>query len=695
MNKPADFLGIAKPPTRGAVTAIEPSSQIVGPSRVQLGLKIGAVIGAATAAAAVIAWNLVFSGMPTLPRPDDLWTLNREPAVQFVDARGEMLAVRGNLYGPIVRSAELPPYIAQAFIAAEDQRFMEHGGIDLQSIMRAVAANIAAGKTVQGGSTLTQQLVKNLLVGNEQTVRRKVQEARLAIEMDSKLSKQEILDLYINRVYLGANAYGVEAAAHAYFDKPAVKLTLAEAAFLGALPKAPSRYAADRTGAKTIARVHYVLDRMVASGFVTLAASADAKAHTFSFVGNESKRPISGYVLDEAMKEARAILPDFPPDAVITLTVDGNLQRRAEQALATTLNDSGLGASEGAIVVMDRTGDIRALVGGKDYARSQFNRATQAKRQPGSAFKIFVYAAAIEQGLGPTTVRDDAPIKIGNWEPANYNDEYAGPITLAKAMAVSSNSVAARIGSEVGPRRIADLARRFGIKSPLQAYPSIALGGDEVTLLEMTSAYAVLANQGWRVDARLVSEIRDQRGKVLYASPAPDRTQVYDKDSAETLTGMLSNVVQSGTGTQARVSGWPIAGKTGTSQSWRDAWFVGYSAQMIGGVWIGNDDDSGTKKVTGGGAAAALFAKVMTAAHHDLKPEPMPGTEIAASWLDTPFDERVVLAVTPPDGATEQPVSNLAEEWTQTVTPATPPPASADAPPRTLPKAPPVATPDV
>jgi penicillin-binding protein 1A len=599
----------------------------------QKGLRIAAISGGVLVVLSVIAWNALFFAIPKLPSADKLWTLNRAPAVQFVDAKGKTVAVRGNLYGPVVHVTDLPPYVGQAFIAAEDQRFMEHGGVDLQSISRAVMANFSAGRTVQGGSTLTQQLVKNLLVGDDQNIRRKAQEARLAIEMEGSLTKQQILDLYINRVYLGANSYGVEAATQTYFGKPAAELTLAEAAFLAALPKAPSRYAQDKTGPATTARVHYVLDRMVASGFVSGEASASAKKEKLPFVEPGSQEPVSGYVLDLAMKEARGALPDLPPDAVITLTVDGVVQRRAEAALKAALSVRKLGASQGAVVVMDRHGAIRALVGGADYKKSQFNRATQALRQPGSAFKTFVYAAALEKGLAPMDVRNDEPVKFGSWEPRNYNDEYRGPMTLARALAVSSNSVAAQIGKEIGPKAVLKLAQRFGIASTLHAYPSISLGTDAVTVLEMTRAYGVLANDGKLATTHIVSEIRDQRGTVLYRAAAAGEPQVFDRNGAATMTGMLANVVRSGTGAAAQIPGWQIAGKTGTSQSWRDAWFVGYSSELIGGVWIGNDDDRATAKATGGSAAAALFAKVMTAAHRGLKPAPLTGADLGAEWL--------------------------------------------------------------
>lgn len=623
----------ARPGWMEPVTLSERWADFWDVPRAQFALRIAAISGGVLLVIGIIAWNVLFFGIPKLPSADELWTLNRQPAVQFVDAKGKTVAVRGNLYGQVVHGEELPPYVGQAFIAAEDQRFMEHGGVDFQSLSRAAFANLTAGKTVQGGSTLTQQLVKNLLVGNDQTLRRKAQEARLAMAMENELTKAQILDLYLNRVYLGANAYGVQAAAQTYFGKSAVELTLAEAAFLGALPKAPSRYASNKTGEETVARVNYVLDRMVASGFVTAEEANTARKEKLPFVDPASQEPISGYVLDVAMDEARKAVPDLPPDAVISLTVDGTVQRRAEAALKSALGVKKLGASQGAIVVMDRHGPIRALVGGADYKKSQFNRATQALRQPGSAFKTFVYAAAIERGLSPMDVREDAPVTLGNWSPRNYDETYSGPITLARALAKSSNTVAAQIGSEIGAKNIVKLAQRFGIASPLHPNPSLSLGTDAVTVLEMTRAYGVLANDGKLVTPYIVSEIRDQRGAVLYKSAPLEEKQVFNQETTATMTGMLANVVRAGTGAQAQIPGWQIAGKTGTSQNWRDAWFVGYSSRNIAGIWIGNDDDRPTGKATGGSAAAALFAKVMTAAHRGLKPEPLRGAELGSEWM--------------------------------------------------------------
>jgi penicillin-binding protein 1A len=601
--------------------------------------KVLYVAGGTLIVGAVVVWNLLFFGMPNLPPTRDLWAFNRQPAVQFVDANGRILATRGPMYGQIVRAADLPDYVSQAFVAAEDQRFFEHGGVDMQSITRAVVANVSSGHTEQGGSTITQQLVKNVLLDDRRTFRRKAQEARLAQQLEERLSKDEILDLYLNRIYLGSNAYGIEAAAQVYFGVPAADLTLPQAAFLAILPKAPSRFAEQKTGPEAAERQRYVLDQMVESGFITAAQAAAAKAEPLVFV-DEAQRPgLSGYVMDAAMEEARRVLPDMPPDAVIQVTVDPALQRRAEQSLEQALRVRGLGAKEAAVVVMEPTGAVKALVGGRDYQTSQFNRVTQAHRQPGSVFKTFVYATALEQGLEPSTIRDDAPVTIGNWQPRNYEDNYRGPITLAKALAISSNSVAAQVGTQVGPRRVADLARRFGIESPLSAYPSIALGSDEVTLLEITGAYGVLANGGLRTQPHLVAAIRNLRGEVLYTAPETQGERVYAQQSVETLTGMLSNVVRFGTGLQAQVPGWEVAGKTGTSQSWRDAWFVGYSSRYVAGVWIGNDDERAMRHVTGGGAAAALFSRVMVAAHRGARPAGLPGYELGAMWLDSGFDE--------------------------------------------------------
>jgi penicillin-binding protein 1A len=589
-------------------------------------IRIAGVAGVVVLVLGVVAWNYLFFGIPKMPPPDQLWSMNRQPAVRFVDEGGRTLASRGPQYGALVKASELPPYVSQAFIAAEDQRFFEHGVVDVQSVTRAVVANVAKGHTAQGGSTLTQQLVKNLLLTDERSLRRKAQEARLAGELEKKLSKQQILDLYLNRVYLGANAYGVDAAAQTYFGNRPKDLTLNEAAFLASLPKAPTRFAEHRTDPDTIARRGYVLDQMVEAGYAKKADADAAKAATLKFADDTPQAGFSGYVMDAALDEAKRAVPNLPPDAVITLTINRDLQR--------------LGASEGAVVVMSPTGEVRAMVGGKDYKKSQFNRATQARRQPGSSFKTFVYAAALEQGMQPSDIRNDEPIQIGNWQPKNYSDTYVGPITLAKALAISSNSVAAQVGSEVGPRRVVELAKRFGISTPLQPNLSLALGTDEVTLMDMTSAYAVLANGGLKPSPHIVTSISNIRGDMLYTAPRTEAAQrVYAESAVETLTGMLSNVVRAGTGHAAGIPGWQIAGKTGTSQSWRDAWFVGYSSRYVGGVWIGNDDDHATKQVTGGGASAALFAKVMTAAHKGVPARPLPGADQGAMWLDSGFDQ--------------------------------------------------------
>jgi penicillin-binding protein 1A len=573
-----------------------------------------------------VVWNALFAEMPRLPSQDALWTLNREPAVEFVDSKGVTIAVRGPRYGRAVTGAQLPPHVVEAFIAAEDARFRDHTGVDLRAIFRALSENARAGHTVQGGSTITQQLVKNLLLNQDRTFKRKAQEAKLAFDLERLLSKDEILDLYLNRIYLGAGAYGLDAAAQTYFGKAPSDLTLAEAAMLASFPKAPSRFASQIGKASTIDRQHYVLNQMVQGGFVTPAEAADARAENLVFAELHSNA-FSGHALDYAVERVHELLPNPPPDLVIKLTLDIDLQARTQQAVEAGMG-KGKRVSEGAAILMENTGAIRAMVGGRDYAKSQFNRATQARRQPGSSFKMFVYAAALEGGMTPDTVRYDEPVSIGEWQPANYSEEFLGPVTLAEALSHSLNSVAVQIGLEVGPRKIAALAHRFGVTSQLHNYPSIALGADEVTLLDMTTGYGVLAKGGLQMAPYIIQEIRNSRGDLLYSNTIAEPSRVFLQTFAEDMTGMLNRVVTQGTGRGAQVAGWDVAGKTGTSQNWRDAWFIGYTTRYVGGVWVGNDNDTPMSKVTGGAMPARIFSQMMTAALEGVEPEALPGAEV-------------------------------------------------------------------
>jgi penicillin-binding protein 1A len=596
------------------------------------GVVVLKVLGTALAVGLVtfgLLWNTLFAQMPRLPLQEALWTLNREPAFEFVDTKGATIAVRGPHYGQAVTAAQLPQYVVNAFIAAEDGRFREHTGIDLRAICRALFENAHTGRTVQGGSTITQQLVKNLLLNQDQTIKRKAQEARLAFDLERILSKDEILDLYLNRIYFGAGAYGLDAASHTYFGKTPSDLTLGEAAMLAAFPKAPTRFANQLGEAQPRGRQHYVLDQMVKAGFIVRDQAAAAKRQNLVFAP-ELTDTFSGHALDYAVERVHELLPNAPPDLIIKLTIDLDLQAKAQAAVETGIATMGKEkhASEGAAILIEPSGAIRAMVGGRDYTKSQFNRTTQARRQPGSLFKVFVYAAALEDGMTPGTVRVDAPVSIGKWRPRNYGDEYLGPVTLAEALSRSLNSVAAQIGVEVSPKKITALAHRFGVTSELHNYPSIALGTDEVTMLDMATGYGVLAKGGLQMTPYIIEEIRNSKGDLLYSNPVVEAPRIYPENLTEGMTGMLSRVVVRGTGRAAQVSGWDVAGKTGTSQGWRDAWFIGYTTRFVGGVWVGNDDDKPMVKVTGGAMPARIFSQMMTAALAGIPPEALPGAEV-------------------------------------------------------------------
>ncbi len=587
-------------------------------------------------------WNAMFAQMPRLPDKEALWALNRTPAIEFQDMHGDTIAVRGPRYGRAVRLDELPGHVVRAFIAAEDKRFLEHQGVDWTAIIRASLENVRAGRTVQGGSTITQQLVKNLFLSPDQTLKRKAQEARLAVELESKLTKNEVLELYLNRIYMGAGAYGLDAAAEIYFGKAPEDLTIAESAMLAAFPKAPSRFASTASTPDARARQYYVLDRMAEDNIITTAQADSAKRQTLEFAADRSDT-FSGHALDYATEQVRQLLPDPPPDIVVRLTLDLTVQSAAGDAVREGVAQFGeqKRASEAAAILLDRNGAIRAMVGGTDYQKSQFNRAVQARRQPGSAFKMFVYAAALEYGAQPgqrgyyrpNSIRYDEPVRIGNWRPRNYGGEYRGAVTLSEALADSLNTVSAQLGVEIGIERVTELAQRFGIRTRLSNYPSVTLGSDEVTLLDITAGYGVLATEGKQVSPYIVEQISNSRGDVLYRRPEAEQAQIYQQSLAHDMTGMLSRVVVQGTGRGARIAGWEVAGKTGTSQEWRDAWFVGYTSRYIGGVWVGNDNDSPMVKVTGGEMPAGIWARFMTVAHNGIEPEPLAGAQDVEDFL--------------------------------------------------------------
>lgn len=579
--------------------------------------------------AAWLFWQSLYRGMPSLPATAELWDANREPAIEYVDRSGKTIAIRGPRYGRAVKIDELPPHVPRAFIAAEDKRFYQHDGADTQAMARAAWANIISGRTVSGASTITQQLVKNLVLSPEQTLKRKAQEIRLARALEEQLSKNEILELYLNRVYFGSGFYGLGAASRFYFGKDPQDLTLAEASLLATLPKAPSRLALDDNMEGARQRQVYVLTEMLQAGFITSESAQIALESSVTLAPEPEQDPQFGYILDAVTERANELLPELPDDLVITLTIDAELQAEISAALEARMSDEEeeAEADQTAAVLMNREGHVLALYGGRDYLANQFNRATQARRQPGSAFKPFVFAAALEDGISPYDVRIDQPVTIDDWSPKNFSRAYMGPVTIAEALRDSLNTIAALLAQEVSLESVISTARKFGIGADLKPFPSIALGSQEVTLWELTRAYGPFMTGGRRVDPYLIEKIETTRGDVVYQRPEYDAARVYERALSETMTAMLADVIRSGTGKAASVEGWPLAGKTGTSQSSRDAWFVGYSSELLGGIWTGNDDDTPMNGVTGGGLPARLWSDMMTIAHAGRSPSLLRGAD--------------------------------------------------------------------
>jgi penicillin-binding protein 1A len=590
-------------------------------------------------------WQSLHNGMPRLPSDiSELWHANREPAIEFVDANGRTLAVKGPRYGRAIDVKDLPRHVSQAFLAAEDKRFYQHDGADEAAIARATFSNVAAGETVSGASTITQQLVKNLVLHSGQTMQRKAQEITLARQLEKRLTKDEILSLYLNRVYFGSGLYGIDAASRFYFGKPPEQMTIPEAALLAALPKAPSKLNLRENLAGAKDRQGYVLREMRAERFITREEEKAALEAEITIIKPPVYDPELGYVLDVATERLAAVLPRVPGDAVVTLTIDPELQARVQARVTERLAKDGpaLKATQAAALILGKDGRVVAMAGGADYKTSPFNRVTQARRQPGSSFKPFVYALALEDGYSPYDVFNDRPISIGNWRPVNYNGEYIGPMTLSEALTRSTNTIAAELGNESNPERVADLARRFGIRSTMRPYPSLALGSQEVSLWEITGAYGVFQSGGRRMEPYIIARVADTRGNVLFQQPAAEAERVYAEEYAADMNAMLTRAVNAsiGTGQNARIRDWTVAGKTGTSQDWRDAWFVGFTSAYVGGVWVGNDDDTAMRRVTGGGLPADIWSDLMEMAHEGKKPAPLFGSDTALV-LDPGSEDRI------------------------------------------------------
>ncbi|HEY8382313.1 MAG TPA: PBP1A family penicillin-binding protein [Microvirga sp.] len=562
-----------------------------------------------------------------LPPIDQLSVPKRPPNIAILASDGSLLANRGETGGRTVGLKELPPYLPKAFLAIEDRRFYDHFGIDPVGIGRAVVRNVTSRGVAQGGSTLTQQLAKNLFLTQERTASRKIQEAILALWLERKYSKDEILELYLNRVYFGAGAYGIEAASQRYYGKSARAVSLAEAAVLAGLVQAPSRLAPNRNPEAAQNRAEHVIAAMNELGYITpgmTKTALGAPAQTVRSNGAGSVNYAADYVMD--------VLDDFvgtvETDIVVTTTLDPAQQSAAERALVDELNQKGqrFNVGQGALVALQPDGAVKALVGGRNYEASQFNRATAARRQPGSAFKPFVYLTALERGLTPDTVRDDSPVNLRGWTPENYSRDYRGPIALRDALALSLNTVAVKLGVEVGPKAVVQTAQRLGITSPLQANPSLALGTSEVTPLELVAAFAAFANGGQGVVPYVIAQVKTTAGKVIYRRPAGGGLgRVIDPGTVAQMNDMMHNTFVIGTAKKGEIPGWDAAGKTGTSQEFRDAWFVGYTGSLVAGVWLGNDDGDPTKRVSGGNLPVEVWSTFMKQALKGQTPVPLPG----------------------------------------------------------------------
>jgi penicillin-binding protein 1A len=552
----------------------------------------------------VFAWDL--------PRPEQALSATRRPSVTLVAADGALLATSGDLYGETVRLRDLPAHVPAAFIAIEDRRFREHMGLDVIGVARALVANVTAGRVVQGGSTLTQQLAKNLFLTPERTFRRKAQEALLALWLEWRFSKDELLTIYLNRVYLGAGTFGVDAAARQFFGVEARRLTAGQAAVLAGLPRAPSRLNPRVNPNAAIARAAEVLEAMVETGALT-AAQATVEAERLRFPPAPSRD--AGWFADWV----REGLGDRAPptaDVLLRTTLDTRLQAAAEARIDALLAGPGraAGVSQGAVVAIDAaSGAVRAMAGGRDYRASPFNRATQARRQPGSAFKPFVFLAALEAGARPEEMVSDGPVTLGGWSPGNGAWRPRGEISLEDALAFSVNTATVRVMQRAGgPRAAAAAAQRLGLPGPFPRDASIALGTAEVTLLDLVVAYAPFANGGLRVAPFGVAEARAEGHPVAWLNPAPVR--VIPSETAEAMRRMMAATVARGTGRAAAVPGLAVAGKTGTTQDNRDAWFIGMAGGMVMGVWLGNDDATPMDGVAGGGLPARLFREILETA---------------------------------------------------------------------------------
>ena len=582
---------------------------------------------------------------------DEDWLKKSELAVQFLDRYGNEVGARGIKHNDSIPIEEFPDHLIKATLATEDRRFYEHFGIDVPGTLRAVVTNARAGGVVQGGSSITQQLAKNLFLSNERTIERKVKEAFLAIWLETRITKNQILKLYLDRAYLGGGAFGVDAAAQYYFNKSAREVNLAEAAMLAGLFKAPTRYAPHINLPAARARANTVLDNLIEAGMMTEGQVFGARRNPAVAVDRRDERQ-PNYYLDYAFDEMKKLVDKLPKSVqervfIVRTGLDVNLQRQSEQAVEETLRDYGrqYGARQAATAVFENDGTLRALVGGRDYGESQFNRATDAQRQPGSSFKPYVYSAAFIHGLKPTTVVVDGPVCIGNWCPHNYSGGYSGSQTLTMALVRSINTIPVKLSITIGngnPRagrnKIVDLAKKMGLRSPLPDTPSLPIGADEVTVFDHATAFITFPNGGMAVTPHSILEVRSATGDLIWRfdRDGPKPRRVMPAAVASDINMILNQAVEAGTGKRAMLDGVKASGKTGTTNAYRDAWFAGYTGNMTAAVWFGNDDYAPTNRMTGGSLPAMTWKKIMAYAHQGVELKTMPGVQPSPSPIGPP-----------------------------------------------------------
>ena len=580
--------------------------------------------------ASVIAYYA--SVLPSPKQAREAMILRLPPSLTILARGGEYIGEQG-MRRAYVPYKDIPPVLIKAVLATEDRRFFYHFGLDPIGLLRAAGRNWRSGEVVQGGSTITQQLVKNLFLEPKRTWSRKAEEFILALWLESRFTKQDILELYLNRVYFGGGNYGIAAAAHSYFAKTPQDLTLAEAALLAGLIKAPSYFSPTANMDRSRTRAREILRVLAETDQIDINQYAEALAHPPQLQPPQSK-PGFGFVADWAAEVAPMLVAETDRNLIVETTIDAGLQLVARTAVEEVMRTKGrtARATEAAVLLLSPDGAVRVMVGGRNHADSQFNRAVRAMRQPGSAFKPFIYLAAIESGLTPETQIDDSPIETDGWKPTNFGGTYRGKISLRTALTHSSNVAAVRLMQAVGPDRVVDVANRLGVRSTRNVGPTLALGTSETTLLEMTSSFAVFANGGLAVVPRVVERIRDDQGHILFERAKEDPSRIVSARDISAMNDMLNAVVAGGTGHSASLDFYPAGGKTGTTQSFKDAWFIGYTAQWVGGVWMGNDNASPMHSVTGGSLPAEIWKEVMLKAQEGLLARPLPGTEMDAEW---------------------------------------------------------------